>query len=275
MARALVLGLGGLIRAPWQAGIIAGLRRAGTDLGAADVFVGTATGAIFAALLAACGDPADAVPDIAAEDQRLRAAGVIPEGYQKVLAVLSDTSVPPDERRRRLGRMAVDTRTSTGSGDVARLCGLASPDWPERRLRIPTVDVATGARVVFERGGDATLDQAVRASYAAPTLEPPVEIAGNRYMDGGLYSTTNADLAAGCDRVVVIAPLLELAFVPTLERELAALGPERVEVVAPDAATGELFALTTFDPDLPNSTFEAGLRQAAEQAPALAGAWDG
>ncbi|MFC0040811.1 patatin-like phospholipase family protein [Actinomadura rayongensis] len=273
MARALVLGLGGLIRAPWQAGIIVGLRRAGTDLGEADVFVGTATGAIFAALLAGGGDPADAVPDMAAEDQRLRAAGVIPEGYQRILEVLSDTSVPPDERRRRLGRMALEARPHT-STDIVRLCGLRSPEWPERQLRIPVVDAATGARVVFERGGDATLDQAVRASLAAPTLDPPVEIAGNRYMDGGLYSTTNADLAVGCDRVVVIAPLLELAFVPTLERELAALGPERVEVVAPDAATGELFALTTFDPDLPNSTFEAGLRQAAEQAPALAGAWN-
>ncbi|MFC0040812.1 patatin-like phospholipase family protein [Actinomadura rayongensis] len=273
MARALVLGLGGHIRAPWQAGIIAGLRHAGTDLGDADVFVGTGTGAIFAALLAGGGDPADAVPDIVAEDERLRAAGVIPQGYQRVLAVLSDPSVPLDERRRRLGRMALEARPAE-SVNVALLCGLRSPDWPERQLRIPAVDTATGARVVFERGGDATLDQAVRASLAAPTLDPPVEIAGNQYMNGGNYSPTNADLAAGCDRVVLIAPLLELAFVPTLERELAALGRQRVEVVAPDAATNELFALTTFDPDLPNSTFEAGLRQAADEAEKINATWE-
>jgi NTE family protein len=46
MTSALVLGGGGVAGIAWEAGIIDGLRRAGTDLGAADLIVGTSAGSV-------------------------------------------------------------------------------------------------------------------------------------------------------------------------------------------------------------------------------------
>ena len=42
------------------------------------------------------------------------------------------------------------------------------------------------------------------ASCAGPGVFPPVEVGGRRYIDGGVRSPTNADRAAGYERVLVI-----------------------------------------------------------------------
>jgi NTE family protein len=39
-----------------------------------------------------------------------------------------------------------------------------------------------------------------------PLVLPPMTVAGRRYVDGGVRPVTNAD-PAGCDRVVVLAPV--------------------------------------------------------------------
>ncbi len=48
---------------------------------------------------------------------------------------------------------------------------------------------------------------AVAASCAVPGVHPPITVGGRRLVDGGLRSPTDADLAAGCDRVLVVAPV--------------------------------------------------------------------
>ena len=53
---AVVLGPGGPVGTAWLAGLAAGLRREGVDLGAADLIVGTSAGAIVGAILASGGD---------------------------------------------------------------------------------------------------------------------------------------------------------------------------------------------------------------------------
>jgi predicted acylesterase/phospholipase RssA len=84
---------------------------------------------------------------------------------------------------------------------------LPSRDWPhQRRLLITAVDAETGEAVVFTRDSGVSLVDAVAASCAVPVVWPPVTIDGHRYIDGGVRSVANADLAAGCERVVVIAP---------------------------------------------------------------------
>ena len=40
-----------------------------------------------------------------------------------------------------------------------------------------------------------------------PGVYPPVTIDGRRYVDGGMRSAANADLAQGYDRLVVLAPI--------------------------------------------------------------------
>ena len=50
--RALVLGGGGITGIAWELGLLAGLRRRGTDLAKADLVIGTSAGAYVGALLA-------------------------------------------------------------------------------------------------------------------------------------------------------------------------------------------------------------------------------
>jgi NTE family protein len=59
----------------------------------------------------------------------------------------------------------------------------------------------------FNRDSGVDLVDAVTASTALPGLAPTVSINGARYIDGGVRSTDNADLASGYANVVVLSPL--------------------------------------------------------------------
>jgi NTE family protein len=65
------------------------------------------------------------------------------------------------------------------------------------RLRIVAVDRHSGRRVVFGSPGapTATVAEAVEASCSVPWLFAPVRIGGREYVDGGVWSPTNLDIA--------------------------------------------------------------------------------
>jgi NTE family protein len=67
---------------------------------------------------------------------------------------------------------------------------------PHPNLWVVACDYETGRRVPFGRAGapDADLADAVAASCAIPGIYHPQTIGGRRYVDGGIYSTSNADL---------------------------------------------------------------------------------
>jgi NTE family protein len=85
-------------------------------------------------------------------------------------------------------------------------------------LWIVACDYATGRRVAFGRDDapDAELADAVAASCAIPGFYHPVEIAGRRYVDGGLWSTSNLDILRNeqLDLVICLNPTSSLH--PTL-----------------------------------------------------------
>src|SRR5439155_24955670 len=101
-----------------------------------------------------------------------------------------------------------------------------------------------------------------------PGIWPPVTIGARRYFDGGAYSLENADLAVGCDRVLVLAlrpAVPSLALVP-LAAALALLreGGSHVEVVHPDPATEAAFAAVggnLLDPSVRERAARAGPEQ--------------
>jgi NTE family protein len=74
------------------------------------------------------------------------------------------------------------------------------------------LDYHSGGRVVFGRSDapPAGLSEAVMASCAIPGWFAPVPIGGRRYVDGGMWSATNADVVAGLglDEVYVLAPMV-------------------------------------------------------------------
>jgi NTE family protein len=75
-------------------------------------------------------------------------------------------------------------------------------------------DYATGRRVAFGRedAPPADLADAVAASCAIPGFYKPVEIGGRRYVDGGLWSTSNLDIlrSAELDLVICLNPTSSL-----------------------------------------------------------------
>jgi NTE family protein len=174
----------------------------------------------------------------------------------------------PNEVLRRIGALALSVPAETPSDrpEVASL--LPRQVWPEQQLLTVAVDVRMGERRVFDRASGIDLVDAVTASGVVAGLSQPVTFNGHAYMDGGFYSLTNADLAVGCDRVLVIslpAGVPPLSVVP-LEAELEQLRAShaRVEVVHPNEASQAAFASVggnLLDPAVCNPGVRAGREQ--------------
>ena len=79
-------------------------------------------------------------------------------------------------------------------------------------LYLAATDLDTCERVIFGTEGwdDVPISRAVSASSALPMIYKPVQIGDHEYVDGGLVSTTNLDIAveAGAKFIVVVNPLV-------------------------------------------------------------------
>jgi len=266
LTRALVLGGGGIAGIAWHTGILQGLAESGVDATSADLYVGTSAGATVAAQLAG-GVAIDELFRRQMDPETLRTERTPAVSIADLIAKLAPIyteAIDDADRRRRLGVMALAADTVDESVRreviVARLRDL---DWPDHRMAIVVVDALTGDRVVFDDRSGVTLVDAVAASSAVPGVWPPVTIAGTRYVDGGIWSLTNTDLAAGHDRVLVLAPLTD----PGLHVEVAGLGVDvRVEVITPDAESLEAFGSDVLDPAVREPSVRAGLAQGRTEA---------
>ena len=152
---------------------------------------------------------------------------------------------------------------------------LPSKTWPARTLLITAIDAETGELRIFDGSGDVPLLDAVAASCAVPLVWPPITIGGRRYIDGGVRSAANVDLAKGCDRVVVLAPVdFAMRRAQRISAQLASLGPDvRSIVVKPDAAARKAIGSNSLDPSHRVGSARAGHEQAASVAAAVAAAW--
>jgi len=143
---------------------------------------------------------------------------------------------------------------------------LPSPEWPSRRMLLVAVDAETGETRVFDREAGVNLIDAVAASCAVPGIWPPVSIGGRRYVDGGIRSSDNADLAAGYARIVVLSPLgLNSSFpqpmpLPDVVERLRSDGSQ-VTVIAPDEASVAAMGINPLDPATRVPAAQAGRAQ--------------
>jgi NTE family protein len=168
---------------------------------------------------------------------------------------------PATERLRVIG-----SRLRTPGGDPLA--------WPDRDLRITAVDAESGSFRVFDRTGDVDLLHAVAASCAVPLVWPAVEIEGRHYIDGGMRSSANADLATGCDVVVAIAPLpRSMTRYHALPQQLARTGAKRTATITPDATSLEAIGRNVLDPSKRVGAARAGAAQGARLAAELAEGW--
>jgi len=271
-----VLGGGGVTGIAWMTGLLTGLAQAGVDLTKADLVVGTSAGSVVGAQLRS-GVPVEALYEKQLEDP----TGEIPArmGLGFYLRFIGLSMLPGNESnvRARVGRASLRAKTVPESERIDAIrTRLPTLDWPEGRLLVTTVDAETGEAVVLDRDGDATLLEAVAASCAVPIVWPPITIKGRRYVDGGVRSITNADLATGCERVLVLAPATyALRRSGRISSQLASLGPAvRSLVVSPDAESRRAIGNNVLDPARRPASARAGRAQAAGEARAVADLWN-
>lgn len=182
------------------------------------------------------------------------------------------------EIRRRLGRVALAARTVSEAGRRQVIEGrLDGRGWPPRPLKITAVDARTGELVVFDSASEASLIDAVAASTATPGVQPPVKIGGRRFIDGGVGSPANASLAAGYDRVVIVAPQARgTAKIPGPGQEAAALAAAgaQVVVIAPDRDSARAMGRNRYALARRPLAARAGRAQAAAEAARVRVVWD-
>ncbi|MGW3013243.1 patatin-like phospholipase family protein [Streptomyces sp. NPDC001219] len=274
---ALVLGGGGLTGIGWEIGMLAGLAEAGVDLGDADVVIGTSAGSIVGAQLTSRQRPLEEM-----YAHQLAAPEPGPPARMGPAALARFAAIALRSRDTvsfgvRMGRLALTARTVPEAEQravIARTLGLT--DWPARRLVITAVDAATGERTAFDDTSGVRLLDAVGASCAVPGIYPPVTIDGTRWIDGGVHSSANADLAAGYGRVVVVAPMAASGGPiagPRAQGERLARHGARVCVITPDRAARSAFGRNVLDPARRADAARAGRRQAAAQVAEIRRAW--
>jgi NTE family protein len=275
--RALVLGAGGEAGIAWEVGVLAGLAGRGVDLTAADLVVGTSAGAGVAAMVNSGVTLAELY-----ETQLAPADGEIvtsfgPRVIAKYIWAVAPARRNPVRARIRLGRMAVRSRTEPAAERRAVVAArLGTHDWPTGNLLITAVDVDTGELATFDSGSGVDLVDAVGASCAVPGVWPPVTVNGRRLMDGGMRSPANADLAAGYDRVVVVAPITRgLKPIPSVIDQVTELARscQAVGLLVPDAASVAAFGRNLLDPRTRAPSARAGYAQAAAARADVAAVW--
>jgi NTE family protein len=277
---ALVLGGGGITGIAWEIGVVAGLAEAGIDLTSADLVVGTSAGSVVGAQLRSGVDVAALYERQLEPPSQERVArmgrGILARyALAMLLACRDDTAF-----RRRIGqlsRTAAD-RGVTPSEEQRRAAiasRLPSTQWPDRPLMVTAVDTESGEFTTFTRDSGVELLAAVGASCAVPGVYPPVTIAGRRYMDGGMRSGANADLATGYDRVVVLAPIPRgIGPMASVDAQVTSL-VSRVAAVSPDAASRTAIGKNVLDPAAREPSARAGRAQAAAVADRVAEVWQG
>lgn len=272
---ALVLGGGGLTGVAWEIGLLHGLAEHGVDLTDAGLVVGTSAGSSVAAQILS-GTPLERLFEAQLADTGGEVAARLSGGALIRYVVAGLWPGNPARGRAWLGRRALRARTvpeAERRAVIARRIGDAG--WPATRLLITAVEASSGRERVFSSADGVPLVDAVAASCAVPLVWPPVTIGEVRYIDGGIRSVANVDLAAGCRRVVVLAPATQsVRRSGHPARQLAALGPDvRGVLVSPDAAARAAIGRNPLDPARRRPAAEAGRTQAAHEAQRLRSLW--
>jgi NTE family protein len=287
VTRALVLGGGGPVGIGWESGLVVGLAGEGIRLADADMIVGTSAGSVVGSQMALGLDLAEAVTAVRAPLPLGAGGDAGIAGLMNAMAESATGEGSPEQSRIVLGRLALEAETVgedlyLGAFDLVR--GVAWPDG----YACTAVDVHTGAFQVWDSSTDADLQHAIASSCSVPGVFPPVTVGANRYMDGGMRTPLNADVAIGHDVVVAVScfilalpegmsdPTFEALSAQT-EAEFAAVRASgaTLEVIAPGPEFLEVsgWGLNLMDPSLVQAAYESGVTQAAVEAQRLRAAW--
>lgn len=293
-SRALVLGGGGPVGIAWESGLLAGLAQAGVDLGQADFTLGTSAGSFVGARLAMGAETAklaepilgDAASPVQSTDRGGRPAPDMSK-MMRLMSAAQQGAQDAEVARVELGAFALEAQTIDEDAFIKSFgrsfAGLPDDAWPDRGFACTAVDVQTGAFQLWTKDSRVGVVRAVASSCSVPGVYPPITINGRRWMDGGVRSPTNADLAAGHERVVVIS-VMPRAFTPgaslvrmfeSLDAEVAKLkaGGAEVVVVSPDDGSQAAMGGNLMDFRKRADAARAGLAQGGAAAAELKAFW--
>jgi NTE family protein len=269
-----VLGGGGVAGIAWEVGILAGLADEGVTVAPDAVLIGTSAGAAVGAQVAS-GTP---ILELY-ERQRAGVPYEISAGSRFAdllrLARASLFARSPEQAARRIGRLALGSETGPPER-LHRIVEARLPDheWKGADLRVVVVDAESGSFRVITRTDGVPLVDAVAASCAVPFASAPVAIEGHRYMDGGMRSTLNLDLAPGLGPIIALAPSTA-AIGPwaRIGKQRAALGKgRRVELLMRDAASKRAQGRSVMDRSVVPALVAAAREQGRHVAPRVAAA---
>jgi NTE family protein len=290
---ALVVGAGGAAGNAWAIGVIAGLAEAGLDMTeAADLVVGTSSGATVAAWVRSGIPPAELLASVLSEpvqpvgQNRERPPSPPMATVFERMRAIGAAATSAADLRRAMGAFGLESDSIVGPGAGQRRALVAARlprhEWPDRPMIVVAVDAHTGELAAFDRDSGVDLVDAVTASTALPGTTPTVSINGARYINGGVRSGENADLAGGYANVVVLSPfggrsgtLPEGQFEglrrfpgADLAGQVEALREQgsRVEVITPDADSRAAMGTNQMDPATRIPAARAGFAQGKQEA---------
>ncbi|HKA12045.1 MAG TPA: patatin-like phospholipase family protein [Candidatus Dormibacteraeota bacterium] len=236
----LVLGAGGAVGHAFHAGVLAALEHEMTwKPDSAEVIVGTSAGSVVAALIragctasdlanASLGEPLSpagrALLEKIGPPTEMPFPGVRQVDVWRGPAAAHLLRRPWRIRPGTLGAALLPPGNVPSDAVAAGVRNLYGNAWPVKPTWICAVRLDDGRLVVFGRAGSppASIGDAVAASCAIPAYFTPVVIGGQRHVDGGVHSVTNADQLAdvNLDLVVVSCPMGSTPGTATLSADL-------------------------------------------------------
>ena len=262
---------------------------------AADLVIGTSSGATAAAQVRSGIPPAKLLASIlsgpaiaVAQNRQGSPSPPMAAVYERMRAIGAAATSAVDLCRA-MGAFGLesDTTLGTSAGEHRRAMvasRLPRPEWPDRPMIVVAVNAHTGELAAFDRDSGVAMVDAVMAATALPGVVPTHSINGIHYINGGVRSTENADLASGHANVVILSPLggrsetLPEGQFEGLRRS-AEWGTElasqveglrkqgsRVEVITPDADSRAAMGTNQMDPATRIPAALAGFAQGKQEA---------
>lgn len=258
---ALVLGGGGFTGGVYEIGALRALDllAVNSTVNNFDVYVGTSAGSFVASMLANGVTPEEMMQVINSREpselEDLDLDKVLKPNYLGFLTKAAALPLRTAELLRSLARIgelsaidigvglaeALPTGLYSGSGvseyvgDVLNAEGRVN-DFRllDTELYLTATDLDTCERIVFGEEGwaDVPISKAVECSTCLPLVYKPVDLKGRQFVDGGIRSTTNVDIAVekGAKFIVVVNPLVP--YVNDFEKTIPTVFGRRVRRVS-------------------------------------------